>query len=618
MSGSKIFLKPREEIRGYKSKVDKMVPAPTRFHESFTEDQRKVYKKLACFVENSRPVEDYKDAISRNFYDDLSNEILGFLHPSHFPVQDRVMLLHGLAGAGKTYVASVLIGSLLRNLQENERICVIAPTHKAKKIISSQVFSITKRMLRNHTYQPGSIWFATISRFLEQKPVYDKEGNSSFRTHVNLDNLRNLRYLFIDEASMISVEDWEDLKEYVINRLPNLSVVVMGDDHQLPPVGEKTSKVIRDIRNRVDLSQIIRAKSACMIKMYKTFRDFVDKRKVYIPDKLERQGCFKRTHRLHSYIRKHFDPRKDKILSYSNSSVDAYNKLARELMFGKDAPRFSDGDILIFRGIYKHAPRSEVYFYTNDEVEVISSVESKVSINETLDRYSLKEKRKLKEFFPGIVFKTHKIEAVYNGTAYTFNVIHEDDEARFKDYMRRARARVKSNMRFDTGFSQSDIWSLYWDVRKYVNCPLKYSYALTIYKSQGSTYRYAFIDARNVANCIKSKSISQYTRTLYTAATRASDRVYYADLLPVDEKVDTEQVIQQDKDLWPYLKKYKLTQPQELKEKQVVRVTSPAHNVKKRKIQILQILEVKSKSLMVTDNVRKFKLSLNDKVQIYV
>lgn len=615
MSRSKVYLKPRKKISGYISKIDDIVPAPEYFNDSFTDEQKIVYKKLAYFVENSVPVEYYKDVISEYFYKDMTSVIIQFFHHSYLFAKDRVMLLHGSAGSGKTYVTSVLIGTLLRNIKNNERICVIAPTHKAKKIISLQVLSILKKMSINHNYD--SVWFSTISKFLEQKPVYDNDGKSQFRTHIDSENLSSLRYLFIDEASMISMKNWEDLKKYVINKLPRLAVVIMGDDHQLSPVGEKTSKVIQDVSNRVDLTEIIRANSACMIRLYKTFRIFVDNRKVFISEKLENQDCFTRTHNLERYIRDKFNPRYDKILSYSNSSVDRYNKLARNILFGDNAPRFLDSDILIFTGIYKHGPKTSTYFYTNDEIEILESSVSNVSVNNTIDLYSAKERRKLKEFFPLAVFRSHKIKAVYNGKVYTFNVIHEDHEYKFKEYMRRSRGRLKSSMRFNTEFSNSDIWSLYWDVHNYLNCPIKYSYALTIYKSQGSTYRYAFIDARNVANCVKNNSNIQYTKTIYTAITRASDHIYYADLLPIDEKIDTQQIVIKDISLWPYLKKYILTDIGNLKPDQVIRVTSSSNTPKKRKIQIVQVINVTQKFIYVTDNTKKFKISIKDTTLAY-
>jgi predicted CoA-binding protein len=605
LSTSKIFLKKREEIPGYQNKLDQLVPAPKVFDVSFTPDQKEVYKQIAHFVENCTPLTKYESALDKIFYTDLSGVILSFLHPSHFPVDDRVLMMRGSAGTGKTFVISVLVARMYELLRDGEQIFVIAPTHKAKKIISKKIYSALKQI--RGRYCPGFINYQTISRFLKQEPVYDKEGNSSFKTRVNYTELENMRYLIIDEASMVNSEDWDDLKYYVINHLPKLSVVIIGDEYQLPPVGEKHSPAMRDIKNQVNLTEIVRAKTACMVKLYKTFRGFVKKRAIKVPLSLEKKHCFQRTHRLHGYIKKYFDARKDKILSYSNNSVDAYNKLARKILFGEDADRYVDGDILIFRGIYRQI-RPQFIFYTNDEVEVVDCEESKLSMNDTIDLFPLKLRGKLKEIFSGVVFKTYKITANFYTSLYTFNVIHEDDEARFRDYMRRARGKVKNAVRFTTGFTPSDVWGLFWDVRRHFNCPVKYSYALTIYKSQGSTYRHAFIDARNVANCIKRKSATQYTKTMYTAVTRASEKVFYADLLPIDEKIDLTETIQKDKELWPALKKRKLNAPDELKKDQVVRVTSKANTVKKRKLQILRFVEcTKTGELLFTDDVSKFR-----------
>jgi superfamily I DNA/RNA helicase len=67
---------------------------------------------------------------------------------------------------------------------------------------------------------------------------------------------------------------------------------------------------------------------------------------------------------------------------------------------------------------------------------------------------------------------------------------------------------------------------------------LTHAYAMTIYMSQGSTYKYVIVDASNVYKCIVENKdsdlsyqqrIDEFLSNMYVASTRASDRLYFID-----------------------------------------------------------------------------------------
>lgn len=58
------------------------------------------------------------------------------------------------------------------------------------------------------------------------------------------------------------------------------------------------------------------------------------------------------------------------------------------------------------------------------------------------------------------------------------------------------------------------------------NLPLKYSYCITTYKSQGSTYENIIIDYRNIYEC-NSRNIQNLTRSLYVAVSRAQNKLWF-------------------------------------------------------------------------------------------
>lgn len=594
MSKSKVFLKERTTPISKSHLYTLLQPNPL-----FNKNQNIAYSHLCHFIEGATHPDIINEQINDIFYKDVASIITSYINPSFITNKHKVMLLHGSAGTGKTFLVSNIISRLMTTISD-EIIYVIAPTHKAKKIIYQQVNSV----LKMNSVQKKNLHFSTISKFLEQEPKYDKEGNTKFITKLKIENIINLRYLFIDEASMISLNDWNDLKEFVINKLPNISVIVMGDDHQLPPVNENRSYVIEDIKYRVDVTEIVRAKSVEMKRVYETFRGFVKTKRVIIPEDLESKN-FKRTHSFKKHL-DNFDPKKDKIITYSNKSVDTYNNIIRDTLFGKNAPTYIEGDILVFNNIYKNY---HSYFYTNDEIEVFNVNVVEKEIADYFKAFTKKEISKLKTIFTSNTFKSYSIDSVYQQINCNFNIIHEDELHRFNSYISQSKLKLKNILKKSLDFSSSELWNIFFTFQNYLNCPLKYSYAQTVYKSQGSTYRNTLIDAKNIATCTK----NTYTKTLYTAVTRASNKIYYLDLLPIDDTADD--VRMKDYKLWPYLEQYQFAN--EYKKGDIVKITQPSNTEKERKIQMVQIVEFKKGMLTVTDNVRTFSVMISDMMGVY-
>ncbi len=57
------------------------------------------------------------------------------------------------------------------------------------------------------------------------------------------------------------------------------------------------------------------------------------------------------------------------------------------------------------------------------------------------------------------------------------------------------------------------------------NLPIKYAYCITVYKSQGSTYKHVVIDYENIYNCNRN-NIENLTRSMYVGASRAQDKLW--------------------------------------------------------------------------------------------
>ena len=145
------------------------------------------------------------------------------------PAPRKAFILRGYAGTGKTSIMAALVQSLK---QLNQRFVLLAPTGRAAKVLS--------RYAGHPAY--------TIHKFIyRQKQL----GEEVFTLN---DNLNKHTLFIIDEASMISgVREahgfgsgmlLDDLIKYVYSG-EGCSLLTLGDDAQLPPVGSIVSPALQ-------------------------------------------------------------------------------------------------------------------------------------------------------------------------------------------------------------------------------------------------------------------------------------------------------------------------------------------------------------------------------------
>ena len=98
-------------------------------------------------------------------------------------------------------------------------------------------------------------------------------------------------------------------------------------------------------------------------------------------------------------------------------------------------------------------------------------------------------------------------------TCYFINsdvrIIHEDSEYRYEIVRKRLRKKAKEN---------KISWREYYGFTG-LFAKFKYNHAITVHKSQGSTYENVIVNLRDI---FKNTNTEERTRLLYTAITRAS------------------------------------------------------------------------------------------------
>ena len=152
---------------------------------------------------------------------------------SHFiisPVERKAFILLGYAGTGKTSMMAALVQAY-KELQQ--KVVLLAPTGRAAKVLS------------RYAHAPAY----TIHKFIYRQK---KLGEEVFSLN---DNLYKNTLFIVDESSMISgIRDnqtfgsgilLDDLVKYVYSG-DGCSLLLLGDNAQLPPIGTELSPALRE------------------------------------------------------------------------------------------------------------------------------------------------------------------------------------------------------------------------------------------------------------------------------------------------------------------------------------------------------------------------------------
>ena len=163
----------------------------------------------------------------------------------------KAFILRGYAGTGKTSIMAALVGAM----QElNQRIVLLAPTGRAAKVLSkyahTPAYTIHKYIYRARTKSAPSVEDASSRLQLRGKELFTLR-----------DNLHKNTLFIVDEASMISGDgQWamgngqalfgsgnllDDLVRFVYSS-EGCSLLLLGDDAQLPPVGSTQSAALSE------------------------------------------------------------------------------------------------------------------------------------------------------------------------------------------------------------------------------------------------------------------------------------------------------------------------------------------------------------------------------------
>ena len=437
----------------------------------------------------------------------LLNDLSNFVFDKN---KDGLFLLKGYAGTGKTTSISAFVNNLW---QVGMKSVLLAPTGRAAKVIAN---------------------YSKKSAYTIHKKIYfpkkTKDGNVSF---VLKTNKHTNSVFIIDEASMIPDNPLEaklfangsllnDLIEYVYSGT-NCKLILVGDTAQLPPVKLSLSPALDETKlefnfnkevitieldevmrqhkdsgiltNATELRKILNNPYQTEFKFQLNFKDIMR-----LVDGYEIENAINESYQNNGI-------EDTAIIVRSNKRANQYNQQIRHKIRGQEN-QISVGDyiMVVKNNYYWLDDNDEADFIANGDICKITHILSyKDLYGFSFAEVTIKmiDYPKQNPFDTVVLLDTLTSEK----PSLTFeqsNILYKEiskDYSNFSKY--KQFQKIKAN--------------------KYFNAlQIKFSYAMTCHKSQGGQWKTVFIEQPYLPE----GADHSYYRWLYTAITRAQDKLY--------------------------------------------------------------------------------------------
>lgn len=426
--------------------------------------------------------------------------------------QDEIFVLKGYAGTGKT----TLIATIVNNLIEiNKKYVLLAPTGRASKVIA------------NYSGKSAS----TIHKKI-YFPKKSREGGVNFTKQTN----KHKNTIFIvDEASMISDSDsdskmyqngslLDDLIYYVYSG-HNCKMILLGDTAQLPPVNLDISPALNPDTLRlnydmsvqwIELDEVMRQEEKSGILYNATELRELIREEFYEEYKFQLRG-FKDIIRLTdgydiqdaiNSAYSNYSIEDTAFIVRSNKRANQYNQQIRTKILDKES-ELSTGDFLMVvkNNYFWLKETDEAGFIANGDIIEVLEI---FGIQELYGFKFAKVKIRMIDYPNQIPFETILLldtihsespSLTYDESQRLYQEVmldYENETTKYKKFQK-----VKENEFFNA-------------------LQVKFSYAITCHKSQGGQWNTVFIEQPYLPEGMN----KDYVRWLYTAMTRAKDKLY--------------------------------------------------------------------------------------------
>jgi ATP-dependent exoDNAse (exonuclease V) alpha subunit len=422
------------------------------------------------------------------------------------------MYVTGSAGTGKTTALKEVVEFCHEN---NISYVVCAYTHKACRVLATKL--------------PENAKIATLHSYLKKVPRIntDAEHRDNIQTNVKIKESERVSVILIDEFSMVGERDLMDiryLQDSDYDGEPSTKVVYIGDLNQLPPVKDQMA-IVPTGDYVVKLTKIHRQASgnplleplAALVSYIEGMAD---------PAPLLANSHFIRSLSTNELVRRFIMDKESKVfLTYTNEKVQLLNQLVK----GYNEPKSGDE---IFC-----AQNRETYTYIDtipaDHIRYIElfngetlALNSKYRTLEFLKSESLCEFYNVEtdddSVFIAATFGTHNYKRQLDVLGQEAVKMNNQIKAECKTVDPAEWCR--KNPTHKLARARALAWRRYLSYKDCVWC-LDFPFAMTIHKSQGSTFDNVYLDAENLAIC-KATDFMLYLKLFYVAISRAANKVY--------------------------------------------------------------------------------------------
>lgn len=457
------------------------------------------------------------------------------------------MTLSGYAGTGKTSLMEMIAK---KGQKQFKPVMFCATTNKAAAVLNDRV-------------SKAGFKASTLNKVFGINVEVDSSKAYNARNLVNV--LKDVDIMpgtsiIIDEASMINEENYKILND--IAKEHRLKIIYVGDEAQLAPVNEdKISKVFRNGEGKViRLTQVERTDDNAILKEATAIRNGEPLSKVSsFNSKGEGVAYISPQHQdaINEVIDKYVkglkqNPNYFRILAYTNKAVTAYNNQVRELL-GYDSPIPHVGEPMTGYANWGYEWRTKSYRFINSESYKVTQVGRPTTVQTRLDNGTPVVMQAVPitlEDSLGNIDTFNFMDIKNNAQNRQSAMILANEKKRLWNEARRAYGReakaavyAKINAIDSFLFVNDNIEDNSHNLLQAKT--IDFGYALTIHKSQGSTFTHVLMDdvdvsrasmsGNNAANAIEMVDLGEESRNdAANAELKSSEEVDLGDLSDVE------------------------------------------------------------------------------------
>ena len=428
--------------------------------------------------------------------------------------ENSALLLKGYAGTGKTS----LVGALVKTMSGlKQKSVLLAPTGRAAKVLSNyagqQAFTIHKKIYRQDAF-----------------------SNDLSAFHPS-DNLHKDTLFIVDEASMISNQGidshyfgsgrlLDDLVHYVYSG-ENCRLMLMGDTAQLPPVMQVESPALQaDILkgynlqvDEIQLTEVVRQDLNSGILYNATLlRDSLRNNRVEIYPKLTVKG-FADIQMINgselieaisnAYSKDGLDD--TSVISRSNKRANDYNNgIRNQILYREEELSTGDRLMIVKNNYFWTRNNKEIDFIANGEIVQVLRVRNESHLygfrfcDVTVRFQDYDMELDIKILLDTLQTEAPALPKELNDKLF-YTILEDYQDISTKSGKMK---KMKENPHYNV-------------------VQVKYAYAITCHKAQGGQWKNVFLDIGYMTEEMLGEN---FYRWLYTAMTRATDRLYLVNL----------------------------------------------------------------------------------------